>query len=249
MLYWPLVTCLVSLKCQVDFILTSDSPDSNNVHQDHGSHKVALINIQILSLRSGDRASSRKAQAVWEKHTEAGQWCGIPVLKERWAFLSQSGTRLLQLLTSILASDNCKIKLVFCVSGFLIEVLAGWTLLACPLLAHAPPCLCAGVCYVGEGPGISFPVATQHVPFSVTSSLILLDTCVRWHLNMLHPAWGTCATDEAGNSNENRNCSCPSRGSFSLSSIVSLAGQWVLWIPVFELALCWSDGIGDLTSQ
>lgn len=53
---------------------------------------------------------------------------------------------------------------------------------------------------------------------------------------MLHAALGTFATDEVGDLNKTRNCSCPSRGSFSLSAVVPLAGQWVLWKPLPELA-------------
>lgn len=59
---------------------------------------------------------------------------------------------------------------------------------------------------------------------------------------MLHAARGTFATDEVGDFNKTRNCSCPSCGSFSLSAVVPLAGQQVLWKPVPELvqqlALC-----------
>lgn len=92
------------------------------------------------------------------------------------------------------------------------------------------------------------------ISLAVTSSLIVLDACRGWHLNMLHPAQGTFATDEVGDLNKNRNCSCPSCGSFSLSSVVSLAGQRVLWKPVAELAQqlapCWSRGAaGSDTSQ
>lgn len=81
--------------------------------------------------------------------------------------------------------------------------------------------------------------ASTHSPgtsLAVTSSLTVLDACKGWHLNMLHAAQGTFATDEAGDLSKNRNCSRPSCGSFSLSPVVSLAGQWVLWKPVPELA-------------
>lgn len=161
--------------------------------------------------------------------------------------LGPSGARLLRLITSMLASNGCIIKLCFLCAKFCFPYRSAcWLEAACMWLpgrlAHVSLYLLIRVTRArGQEPASPWPpslpsTGTPGISFSVTFSLILLDTCVSWHLNMLHPAWGTCATDEVGDSNKNRNNFCPSCGSFSLSSVVFLAGQRVLWKPVPEPA-------------
>lgn len=159
--------------------------------------------------------------------------------------LDLSGSGPLRLIPTMLASDSCMIKACcrcarFCFpyrrSACCLDIACTW-LPGC--LVHIPMYVLVHVTWArGQEPASLWPPSTRTpgISFSVTSPLILLDTCVSWHLNMLHPAWGTCTTDEVVDSNKNRNPSCPSHGSFSLSSVVSLAGQRVLWKPVPEPA-------------
>ena len=139
----------------------------------------------------------------------------------------------------MLASDSCMIKTCFLCARFCFPYRnACWLDTACMWLTRAHPCVVLRhvTCARGQEPASLWSPSTCTPGISFSITFILLDTGVSQHLNMFHPAGGTCAADEPGQSNKTRNRSYPSCGGFRLSSVVSLAGQRVLWKPVPEIA-------------
>lgn len=99
---------------------------------------------------------------------------------------------------------------------------------------------CRSCCSPHDRPAAQH-VHPRHLLFSCT--LIALDTCVSWHLNMLCPARGPGAADEVGDSDENRSRACC--GDFSLYSVVSWGGQWLLWSRLS--GGLWAEAMGQVT--